>query len=40
MQLDKDAFSSGQIESKIWLAEHLEAAVEHYNYVNKIYRHR
>ena len=36
MQLDKDAFSSGQIESKIWLAEHLEAAVEHYNYVNPL----
>jgi len=27
MQLDKDAFSSGQILSKIWLAEELEKAV-------------
>jgi hypothetical protein len=30
MLLDKDAFSSGQIGSKIWLAEELETVVKHY----------
>ena len=30
MLLDKDAFSSGQVGSKIWLAGHLEHAVYHY----------
>lgn len=36
MNVDKDAFSSGQIESKIWLAENLELAVAHYNLVNPL----
>ena len=30
MLLDKDAFASGQVGSKIWLAGHLEHAVYHY----------
>ncbi len=30
MHLDKDAFSSGQIGSKIWLADRLESTVDHY----------
>ncbi len=36
MQLDVDAFSSGQIGSKIWLAEHLESAISHYQLTNPL----
>jgi hypothetical protein len=34
MKLEQDAFSSGQIGSKIWLAENLESAVAHYQKEN------
>ena len=30
MQFDVDAFSSGQVGSKIWLAENFENAIKHY----------
>jgi hypothetical protein len=36
MQLADDAFSSSQIESKIWLAENLERAIEHYHLANPL----
>jgi hypothetical protein len=36
MQLDSDAFSSGQIGSKIWLAEHFELAVSHFQLKNPL----
>jgi hypothetical protein len=36
MDVDKDAFSSGQIGSKIWLAEHIESAVSHYQLKNPL----
>lgn len=36
MYLDSDAFTSGQIESKIWLAENLEQAIDHYNIANPL----
>lgn len=36
MQFDSDAFSSGQISSKIWLAESLEQAICHYNLTNPL----
>lgn len=32
MNLDKDAFSSGQVESKIWLAEELEECILELNF--------
>jgi hypothetical protein len=31
MQIDSDAFTSGQILSKLWLAENLERVVDHCN---------
>jgi len=36
MQIDKDAFASGQILSKLWLAETLEKVVEYGNFEQEL----